>query len=75
MTTVANCYDLQDALRLKGSLEAAGIPAFIPDEATASLAPHHFLTASGVRLQVADEHAAEARRIIDTERAGHDGDA
>lgn len=68
MTTVANCFDLNEALRLKMALEASGIPAFIPDEMTASVAPHHFLTSAGVRLQVPAEHAEEAQRIIAEER-------
>ena len=64
MTTIANCFDLNQALRLKTILESAGIPSFIPDETMAGLAPHHFLTSSGVRLQVADEHAVEAQKIV-----------
>ena len=64
MTTIANCSDVNEALRLKMVLESAGIPSFIPDETMAGVAPHHFLTSSGVRLQVADEHAAEARKIL-----------
>jgi hypothetical protein len=70
MTTVANCFDLNEALRLKMVLESAGISSFIPDEMTAAVAPHHFLTSSGVRLQVAEEHAVEAQRIIAEERQG-----
>ena len=69
MTTVANCFDVTEALRLKALLEAAGIAAFIPDETTASIAPHHFLTASGVRLQVPDERAEDAREILAAERS------
>lgn len=68
MITIANCFDITEANRLRMALESAGIPAFIPDEMTASLAPHHFLTSSGIRLQVADEHAAEALKIIKDER-------
>jgi hypothetical protein len=45
-------------------LEARGIPAFLPDETSASIAPHHFLTPSGVRVQVPDEQAEEARQIV-----------
>lgn len=70
MITIANCFDITEANRLRMALESAGIPAFIPDEMTASLAPHHFLTSSGIRVQVADEHAAEAHKIIEDERKG-----
>jgi hypothetical protein len=64
MTTVANCYNLTEALQLQMFLEAAGIASFIPDENTASVAPHHFLTNSGVRLQVSEDDAAEALQLI-----------
>ncbi|MBL9173104.1 MAG: DUF2007 domain-containing protein [Verrucomicrobiales bacterium] len=64
MTTIANCLDLTEALRLRMSLDSFGIPSSIPDEITASIAPFHFMTSSGVRLQVADEHVQEAQRVI-----------
>ena len=64
MTTIANCLDLTEALRLRMSLDSFGIPSFIPDEIAASIAPFHFMTNSGVRLQVADEHVEEAQRVL-----------
>jgi len=65
MTTVAECYDIQEAQRLQMALAASDIPSFIPDEFTAQNAPWQFVgSSSGVRLQVAEEHAEEARRII-----------
>ena len=64
MTTIANCFDMNEALGLQMLLESAGIPSFIPDETMAAVAPHHFLTTSGVRLQVADEDMIEAQKII-----------
>mgnify|MGYP000287327125 CR=1 FL=1 len=69
MTTIAHCMNLDEAQRLLAALEAEGIPAFIPDESTAAWAPHHFLTASGVRVQVADEHTAAAQRLVAAFRA------
>lgn len=68
MVTIANCYNLDEAQGLKMLLEGAGIPSFIPDETSSSVAPHHFLTTSGVRLQVLEEHAEEARRLIEREK-------
>ena len=67
MITVAHCYDIQEAQRLQIALGAADIPSFIPDEFTAQNAPYQFM-GSGVRLQVADEHASEAQRIISEAR-------
>lgn len=51
-------------------LEMAGIPAFIPDEIMASTAPHHFLTPSGVRVQVAEKDEEDARRLLQEDRTG-----
>jgi hypothetical protein len=70
MVTVARCFDLSEAIHLRMLLEASGIPAFVPDEASASVAPHHFLAGSGVRVQVPEAHAEDARRIIEEDRQG-----
>jgi hypothetical protein len=59
---------------LKSLLEANQIPAFVPDELTAQSAPHY--SGSGIHLQVADEHAETAKRIIDeAEESVEDEDA
>ena len=68
MTTIANCLNLGEAQSLQMLLEASGIASFIPDEMTAGIAPYQFFTNSGVRLQVADENAEEARRILAEEK-------
>jgi hypothetical protein len=59
---------VNEALRLKMRLESAGISSFIPDETMAAVAQYLFLPGSGVRLQVADEDAVAARRIIAGEK-------
>jgi hypothetical protein len=69
MVTVANCYDIHEAFRLQLALGAADIPSFIPDEATAQNVPYFFIgSGAGVRLQVAEEHAAAAQQIINSNR-------
>ncbi|MFN7140833.1 MAG: putative signal transducing protein [Limisphaerales bacterium] len=68
LVTIANCHSLDEAIGLRMLLEGAGIPAFIPDESTSSVAPHHFLTAAGVRLQVLEENAEEAKQLISEAR-------
>ncbi len=69
MITVANCYNVREALRLQMALQAADIPSFIPDEATAQNAPYFFVgSGAGVRLQVEDEQASEAQRVISEAR-------
>ena len=69
MITVASCYDIHEAFRLQMALGAADIPSFIPDESTALNAPYFFIgSGAGVRLQVAEEHVAEAQRIVNSSR-------
>ncbi len=63
-TTVANCSSLQQAQSLQIALEAAGIDSFIPDEISAGLTPHYFLTPAGVRLQVHEEDLEAARQVL-----------
>ena len=71
MITVAECYDIQQAQRFQIALGAAGIESFIPDEFTAQNSPWQFISSSGgVRLQVAEEDAAQARQIIQQAREG-----
>ncbi|HSH95846.1 MAG TPA: DUF2007 domain-containing protein [Roseimicrobium sp.] len=64
MTTIANCFDLNEAEGLRMMLDAAGIPSFIPDEVSAGVAPYNFVNQTGVRLQVDEEHVEEAKRLI-----------
>jgi hypothetical protein len=63
MTTLVTCSNIAEAQLLKSLLDDAGITAFLPEEMTANSAPQ-LLFASGIRLQVEDEDAAEARRVI-----------
>jgi len=62
--TIANCFDLGQAQQLKTLLESEGIEAFIPDEFSAGVAPHHFNSPAGVRLQVAAVDEAKARELV-----------
>ncbi len=65
MKTVANLGSIQAAQSLKLKLGFAGIEAFIPDEISAGVAPHLFMSRAGVRVQVAEADEAEAKRIIE----------
>ncbi|MEM6884322.1 MAG: DUF2007 domain-containing protein [Verrucomicrobiota bacterium] len=64
MVTVKKCFDIQEALRHKMSLDAAGIPSFIPDEHSATTIPYSFFDNHGVRLQVAEENFETAREVL-----------
>ncbi len=63
MTTVTTCSNLAEAQLLKALLDDAGLPAFLPDELTANAAPQ-FVFGSGIRVQVEDEDAEQARRVL-----------
>ncbi len=66
MVTVANCYDLKDALRLQMRLGCGGIDAVIPDENTAALGTYYLIGSNaGVRLQVVNKDARKARKILE----------
>jgi hypothetical protein len=75
MATVANCFDLNEALRLKMVLGCAGIESFIPDESTATVVPYQFIGSSGgVRLQVADTEARKARLVLEKHKQSGERD-
>ena len=63
MTTLITCSNIAEAQLLKSLLDDSGIRAYLPEELTANAAPQ-FLFSSGIRLQVEDEDADEARRVI-----------
>jgi hypothetical protein len=63
MTTIATCSNPAEAMLLKSLLEANDIPAYAPDELTAQSAPH--FSGSGIRIQVDDQHADAAKRLLE----------
>jgi hypothetical protein len=67
MITVTTCSNPAEAMLLKSLLEANGIPAFVPDELSAQTAPN--FAGSGLHLQVADEHAETAKKLLDEAQA------
>ncbi|HXN35219.1 MAG TPA: DUF2007 domain-containing protein [Opitutaceae bacterium] len=60
MKTVAECSSVDEALLLRSLLEDCGVRSSVPDELTVPFRGQ----AGGVRLQVADEDAETAARII-----------
>lgn len=54
MTTVTTCSNPAEAELIKSVLEEADIPTFVPDE----------LFGGTIRVQVEDEDAEEARRLL-----------
>ena len=63
MTTVATCSNPAEAMLLKSLLEANDITAYVPEELTAQSAPH--FSGSGIRVQVDDQHADTAKRLLE----------
>jgi hypothetical protein len=62
MITIAKCGDWQECQLLKSRLEAAGIPAFVPDEmSNLDGLMIHF---GGFRIQEAEENAEAARAFL-----------
>ena len=67
LITITHCFDIVEANRLRMALEAAEIPVFIPDEMTATAAPH-FLGTNGIRVQVPEEFELRARQVVAKEK-------
>ena len=63
MTTIIHCSSVSEAMLKKSLLEGSGIRSWVPDELTSEVQPYLFAGA-GVRLQVEDEDADEARRVL-----------
>lgn len=61
MTTVADCSSVDKALVLRSLLEDCGIASYVPDEQTVTYRGQP----GGFRLQVADEDAEAARKILE----------
>jgi hypothetical protein len=64
MITVATCNDPMHAQLLKSVLEDSGVPVLILNEYSAQTMPHLILAMGGIRLQVSEEHAETAGRLI-----------
>lgn len=64
MKTIANVYSTSEVDALRILLGSAGIDIFVPDEVSATLLPHHFMTRTGIRVQVNDEDEAAALQVI-----------
>jgi len=64
MITITTCGDLQQALLVKSILEGSGIAAFVPDELTAQNAPPYLWATGGIRVQVGEDQADAARKVL-----------
>lgn len=64
LVTIARYSFPYEAQIAKSQLDASGIPAFIADEHTINMQWLYSDAMGGVRLQVLQEHAAEAQSIL-----------
>jgi hypothetical protein len=74
--TIGNFPDLASAEMARAFLEAAGIPATIPDAEIAGLDWRLGTALGGVRLQVAPDHVQAATHLLERQHAAalEDGD-
>jgi hypothetical protein len=63
MTTIIHCSSVSEAMLKRSLLEGSGIRAWVPDELTSEVQPY-LCAGLGVRVQVEDEDADEARRVL-----------
>jgi Putative prokaryotic signal transducing protein len=61
MKTVAECTSVDEALVLRSLLEDCGIRSYVPDELSVTYRGQP----GGFRLQVADEDAEAAKKILE----------
>jgi hypothetical protein len=62
MITIATCSNPAEAMLIKSLLEANELEVYVPDELTSQTAVHY--SGSGIHVQVDDEDADAARRIL-----------
>ena len=66
MTTIAQCFTIDQALFMKSLLDGCGIQAFVPDEFTAQTDPVIFMgSMNSIRVQVNDADAPTARQLLE----------
>jgi glyoxylate utilization-related uncharacterized protein len=68
LVTVYRAFNPADAHLIRSLLEAAEIPAMVAGETAALSTEGYSMTTGGIRVQVAEEHAEDARLLI-TSRA------
>lgn len=65
MTTIARCFNIDQALSIRALLVGCGIEAFVPDELAAQTDPVIFLgSMNSIRVQVAEADVDTAREIL-----------
>ena len=66
LVTVYRTFSSADAQLIRSLLEARDIPAMVADEASALSMEGYSMTTGGIRVQVPEEQAADARELIES---------
>jgi len=72
LVTVFRSFSPAEAQLIRSRLDAADIPATVVNELAALSLDGYSMAAGGVRVQVPDSFAAEARALIDSANASTD---
>jgi hypothetical protein len=68
-TTIFKAFNPAEAQLVRSRLEAAGFHPFVADELSALSIDGYALAAGGIRVQVPEEEAANAREFLETPTA------
>jgi hypothetical protein len=68
-TTIFKAFNPAEAQLVRSRLEAAGFHPFVADELSALSIDGYALAAGGIRVQVPEEEAADAREFLETPTA------
>jgi len=72
LVTVFRSFSPAEAQLVRSRLDAADIPAEVVNELAALSMDGYSMATGGIRVQVPDEYAAEARALIDSANASTD---
>ncbi|MFT2010160.1 DUF2007 domain-containing protein [Pontibacter sp. 13R65] len=70
LVTIATFSQPTEAHILKGRLESEGIPCYLGDEHIVGAHPFYSVAVGGVKLQVEEQHAEEARELVNRIQSG-----
>jgi Putative prokaryotic signal transducing protein len=72
LVTVFRSFSPAEAQLIRSRLDAADIPAEVVNELAALSMDGYSMAGGGIRVQVPDEYAAEARALIDSANTSTD---
>lgn len=67
LVTVYRTFSSADAQLIRSLLEASDIPAMVADELSSLSMEGYSMSTGGIRVQVAEEQAEDARELIENE--------